>query len=77
MARPLLHDEALDRGSGGADGAHGRRQPVAGSGQGVAAMPSISPMVVSSIGVEHLRGVAAHHLLLVLARQGPKQFVKG
>src|SRR5215831_19497971 len=30
-----------------------------------------------SIEVEHLRGVATHHLLLVLTRQGPKQCVQG
>jgi hypothetical protein len=34
-------------------------------------------MFPSSVEVEHLRGVAAHHLLLVRARQGPKQFVQG
>src|SRR5215510_942841 len=36
-----------------------------------------SAMVTSSIEVEHLRGVATHHLLLVLMRQGPKQGVQG
>ena len=34
-------------------------------------------MFSSSIEVEHLRGVAAYHLVLVLARQGPKQCVQG
>ena len=33
-------------------------------------------MFSSSIEVEHLRGVAAYHLVLVLARQGPKQCVQ-
>src|SRR5215471_164782 len=34
-------------------------------------------VAVFSIEVEHLCGVATHHLLLVLARQGPKQGVQG
>src|SRR5712691_12318883 len=35
------------------------------------------PLFSSSVEAEHLRGVAAHHLFLVLARQGPKQCVQG
>src|SRR5262245_27174343 len=46
--------------------------------QGASAAPfPARAMATSSIEVEHLRGVAAHHLLLILVWQGPKQCGQG